>query len=89
LSAVRLLDAARIAGVAVVGLLSLRLLPVSATFSALIDDDVVAAVHVRGEHRLVLATQTVGDDGREPPEDEALGVDQRTSPCLISPGLAE
>jgi hypothetical protein len=39
------------------------------------DDDVVAGVDVRGEHRLVLATEHASDLGAETTEDEALGVD--------------
>ncbi len=41
------------------------------------DDDVVAAVDVRRKGGLVLAAQPVGDDGRETPEDDVLGVDQK------------
>src|SRR5690606_12271194 len=40
------------------------------------DDDIVAIVNVRGECRLVLAAQTVGDEGGETANDETFGVDQ-------------
>ena len=38
-------------------------------------DDMVAAIHVRGVGRLVLATQDVRQDAGEPAENEAVGVD--------------
>src|SRR5262252_10807468 len=43
--------------------------------------DVVAAIDMRGELRLVLAAQAVGDDGREAAEYNAFGVDQH--PVLL------
>jgi hypothetical protein len=40
------------------------------------DDDVVAAINVRGVGREVLAAQAHGDDGGETADDQTLGVDQ-------------
>ena len=40
------------------------------------DDDVVAAINVRGERSLVLAAQAVGDDGSQTTQNQALSVDQ-------------
>src|SRR5690606_36257806 len=45
------------------------------------DDDIVAHVHVRGESRLVLATQAHGDDRGEEAQNNALGDDQ--DPLLL------
>src|SRR4029079_12741550 len=51
------------------------------------DDDVVAAVDVRGEGRLVLAAQAHGDDRGEPAEHQPVGVDQH--PLLLHVGSLE
>ena len=40
------------------------------------DDDMVAAIDVRGEARLVLAAQDVGDDRRQAADDQPVGIDQ-------------
>src|SRR3546814_1733372 len=40
------------------------------------DDDIVTAIDVRGERRLMLAAQDVGDDRRNAAHNETLGVDQ-------------
>src|SRR5208282_1675318 len=47
-------------------------------------DHVVAVVDVGREAGLMLAAQAHRDDGREPPDDEALGVDQK--PLLLDVG---
>jgi hypothetical protein len=39
------------------------------------DDDVVAAIDMRREGRLVLAAQPIGDDAGEAAENQAVGVD--------------
>jgi len=39
------------------------------------DDDIVAAIDVRGVVTAVLAAQTVGDEGRETAHHDAFGVD--------------
>src|SRR5690606_37451370 len=49
------------------------------------DDDVVAAVQVRGEDGLVLAAQDAGDVAGEPAEDLAIGVDD--PPAALDVGL--
>src|SRR5215218_5355209 len=56
-------------------LLLLRLAASDANLGRVDDDDAVARVHVRGEHRLVLAADDARDLGREAPENHALGVD--------------
>ena len=43
---------------------------------------------MRGEDRLVLAADDPRDLGREAPEDHALGVDDDTSRCSMSRGVA-
>ncbi len=40
------------------------------------DDDMVSAVNVRREARLVLTAQYVGDDRRDAADNQAVGVDQ-------------
>ena len=40
------------------------------------DDDIVAAIHMRREARLVLASEPRGDQGRKPAHDEAFGIDE-------------
>ena len=69
------LDAAGIAGVLVVGLLT-ALVAGEADLLDVDDHDVVAAIDVRGEARLVLAAQDVGDDRGEAADDQPLGIDQ-------------
>ena len=78
-----LLDAAGIAGVAIIDLL-LALAAGQHHLVGVDDDDVVAVVHVRGEGRLMLAAQAQGDDRGEAPDDEPLGVDQH--PFLFNVG---
>src|SRR6478735_3605189 len=70
-----LLDVADIAGVLVVGLL-LALAAGEDRMLRVDDDDVVAAINVRGVGREVLAAQAHGDDGCETADDQTLGVDQ-------------
>ncbi len=65
-----LLDAARMAGVVVVDLL-VALAAGEHHLVGIDDDDVVAAVDMRREGRLVLAAQAVGDDRGEAADDEA------------------
>src|SRR5476651_1974414 len=48
------------------------------------DDDVVAAIDMRGEHNLMLAAQARSDDRGEPAEHEPVGVDQY--PLLLHVG---
>ena len=48
------------------------------------DDDMVAAIDVRGEARLVLAAQDVGDDRREAADHQPVGIDQM--PFLLDLG---
>src|SRR5690606_30120179 len=69
-----LLDAAGMTGVPVVDLVGV-LLAGECDLVGIDDDDVVAVVDMRGEGRLVLAAETVGDDGGETADDETLGVD--------------
>ena len=67
----------------VVGLLG----PLVAGQGDLVDidhDHVVAAVDVRGEARLVLAAQEIGDDHCEAADDQPLGIDQ--VPLLLDLG---
>jgi hypothetical protein len=64
-----LLDAARIAGVPVILLVGV-LLAGQDRLVGIDDDDIVAIVDVRGEGRLVLAAQAVGDNGGETADDE-------------------
>ena len=78
-----LLDAADIAGVVVIDLL-VALAAGEHHLLGVDDDDIVAVVDMRGEGRLVLAAQAHGDDRREPPDDEALGVDEK--PFLLDVG---
>ena len=40
------------------------------------DDDIVAAVHVGREGRLVLTAQTVGDDRGETPDNQPVRIDE-------------
>ena len=74
------LDAAGIAGVVVEHRL-VRLVAGDAHLGGVDHDDVVAAIDMRGELRLVLAAQAVGDDDGEAAEHDALGVDQH--PVLL------
>jgi hypothetical protein len=69
------LDAAGIAGVVVEHRL-VQLVAGDLHLGGVDDDDVVAAIHVRGELRLVLATQPVGDDNGQTAQNDALGIDQ-------------
>ena len=78
-----LLDPAGIAGVLVVDLL-VELAPGEADLVGVDDDDMVAAVDVRGEARLVLAAQDIGDDRREAANDQPFGVDEM--PFLLDLG---
>ena len=52
-----------------------RLLASDADFGRIDHDDVVTRVHVRREHRLVLATDDLRDLGSQTAEDNAFGVD--------------
>src|SRR6185437_10392233 len=74
------LDAAGVTGVVVedrlVGLIARH-----PHFPGVHHDDVVAAIDVRSELRLVLAAQVIGDDDGKAPEDDALGIDQH--PVLL------
>jgi hypothetical protein len=70
-----LLDAAGIAGVLVVDLV-LQLLAGEPHLARVDDDDMVAAIDMRGEARLVLAAQDIGDDRSEPPDHQTVGIDQ-------------
>jgi len=70
-----LFQAAGIAGVLVVDLL-VELAAGELHLVGVDDDDMVAAIDVRGVARLVLAPQDVGDDRCDAPDDQAIGVDQ-------------
>jgi hypothetical protein len=70
-----LLDAAGIAGVAVVDLVGV-LIAREHHLVGVDDDDVVTAVDVRGVDGPVLALEAEGDESGEPTDDETLGVDQ-------------
>src|SRR4051812_32261438 len=70
-----LLDVADVTGVLVIGLL-LALAAGENRILRVDDDDVVAAINVRGVGREVLAAQAHGDDGGETADDQTLGVDQ-------------
>src|SRR6516162_5012048 len=48
------------------------------------DDDVVAAIHVRGVGRFVLAAQPIGDERGKAPQHQPFGVDQQ--PLLVQLG---
>jgi hypothetical protein len=69
------LQAAGIAGVLVIDLV-LQLAAGEAHLVRVDDDDMVAAIDVRGEARLVLAAQDVGDDRRDAADHQVLGIDQ-------------
>ena len=73
------LDAARVASVPVE--VFFALLAGHLDFVSVDHDDIVAHVHVRGERRFVLATQTHGDDRGKTAQNNALGVDQ--DPFLV------
>ena len=78
-----LFDAADVAGVMVIDFL----VPLVAGEHHLLgvdDDHIVAVVHMGGERGLVLAAQPHRDNGREPADDEALGVDEK--PFLLDVG---
>src|SRR3954466_15938978 len=63
-----------VAGVPEVQLL-IRFLAGDANLRGVDHDDVVTGIHVRGVHRLVLATDDLRDFGRQTAEDDAFGVD--------------
>src|ERR1700748_1042292 len=67
-----LLDVADVTGVLVVGLL-LALATGEDRMLRVDDDDVVAAINVRGVGREVLAAQAHGDDGGETADNQTLG----------------
>src|SRR5277367_5889206 len=67
-------EPARVARMAVVDLL-VELVARDRDLLAVDDDDEVSRVHVRGELRLVLAAQPVGDLGRETAEGLTVGID--------------
>ena len=69
------LDAAGIAGVLVIDLVR-QLLAGEPHLVGVDDDDIVTAIDVRGEARLVLAAQDVGDDRRSAADHQAFGIDQ-------------
>jgi hypothetical protein len=79
----RLLQPAGVAGVLVIDLL-VELAAGEADLVGVDHDDMVAAIDVRREARLVLAAQDVGDDRRDAPDDQAVGVDQM--PFLLDLG---
>ena len=70
-----LFDAAGVAGMAVIRLV-LTLAAGKGHFFGIDDDYVVAAVDMRCEQRLVLSAKPSGDQSRQAPDDEAVGVDQ-------------
>ena len=69
------LDAAGVASVLVIGLL-LQLVARQLDLAGVDHDDMIAAIDVRGEARLVLAAQMVGDDHGETPDHQSFGIDQ-------------
>ena len=69
------LDPAGIAGVLVIGLL-LQLVAGQADLVGIDDHDMVTAIDMRGEARLMLAAQDIGDDHREAAYHQAVGIDQ-------------
>ena len=78
-----LLDAADVARVVIV-VLVFALVAGEDDLLRIDHDDVVAVVDVGREAGFVLAAQAHRDDGREPPDDEALGVDEQ--PLLLDVG---
>ena len=81
-----LLDPAGVAGVPVVDLLG-ALVAGQRDLLGVDHDDVVAAVEARRVHGLVLAAQPQGDQRGEPPEDQAVGIDQVPAPRdVLGPG---
>jgi hypothetical protein len=56
--------------------LLLELAPGKADLVGVDDDDMIAAIYVGGEARLVLAAQDIGDDRRDAPDNQAVGIDQ-------------
>src|SRR5947207_5485759 len=76
-------DAADIASVPVVDLV-LELVARQQDLCRVDDDDVIAAIHMRRERRLVLAAKTQRDQRGEPSDDEAVRVDQ--DPLLFDLG---
>ena len=82
---VRDLQAARIAGVAVVQLLR-ALVARDRDLLGVDDDDEVAGVDVRRVGRLALAAQRVGDLGRQAAEGLALGVDEQPVALAVGRG---
>src|SRR4029453_4562923 len=69
------LQAAGIAGVLVIKLV-LQLAAGEAHLVGVDDDNIVAAIDVRGEARLMLAAQDVGDDRRDAADHQILGINQ-------------
>ena len=78
-----LFQAAGITGVLVISL-GLELVAGETDLVGVDHDDMVTAIDVRGEARLVLAAQEIGDDHRESADDEAVGIDQ--VPFLVDLG---
>src|SRR5262245_18666747 len=70
-----LLDAAGISSMPVIDLVA-AFLAGEHDLIGIDDDDIVAAIHMRGEARLVLASEPHGDERREPAHDEAVGIDE-------------
>ena len=70
-----LLDPAGVAGVPVVGL-GIALVAGQADLLGVDDHDVIAAIHVWGVGRLVLAAQDVGHAGGQAAQDDTIGIDQ-------------
>ncbi len=67
-------DAARITGVPV-ELLVLKFTASQFDFFGIDDDDVIATIHVRGKHRFVFTTKTVGNNGCKAAKDDVFCVD--------------
>src|SRR5690606_21789528 len=69
------LDAAGITRVAIIDLVG-HLLAGEADLLGVDDDDIVTAIDMRGEARLVLAAQDIGDERRDATNHQPVGIDQ-------------
>ena len=72
-------DAAGMPGVPVIQLIG-TLAPGHLNFFGIDNDDIVAAIHMGGERRFVLAAQSRGYDAGEPAEDNIFGIYQAPLP---------
>ena len=79
----RFLNAARITGMAVIFFVA-HFLAGKLHLISIDDNDIVAAIHMRGESRQMLATQTGSDNRRQPPDNHIFGINE--NPLLLNIG---